>query len=60
MAEFLTLKGKRALITSGTKGAALQPLNSFEISVRGCLRRLATQPKTLAGLCCRQIGALHL
>ncbi len=36
MTSFLNLEGKRALITSGTRGAGAATVALFEKSVRGC------------------------
>jgi NAD(P)-dependent dehydrogenase (short-subunit alcohol dehydrogenase family) len=48
MAEFLTLKGKRALITSGTKGAGAATVQLFRDLGAQVLTTARTQPKTLS------------
>jgi NAD(P)-dependent dehydrogenase (short-subunit alcohol dehydrogenase family) len=48
MAEFFTLKGKRALITSGTRGAGAATVQLFRDLGAQVLTTARTQPKTLS------------
>ena len=49
MIEFLTLKDKRALITSGTRGAGAATVQLFRHLGAQVLTTARTQPKTLSG-----------